>query len=265
MSQGIPPRLALISRIKLGRDALTPWVFVLLIFLTTAHAQVAAKEGITKPFKSVVISASMREIISQIHVEEGDKITEGQMLVDLQAEKQRLAVERYTQMLTKAQFDFNAAQRLYEQKVSSKDDALAKEVELKRLQAELGIAKAELTEREVRSPFNGVVVHKLKEAREAVNEVDPILQIMQTDQLLLLYYVEAPYLSVLKIGQELTVRFPELVPVVTRKAKVNFIDPEVDSRSGLFRVRLLLDNKDDALKPGLRVQADFPVLPVTKP
>jgi RND family efflux transporter MFP subunit len=218
------------------------------------------KEGSVKPFRSVTVSASIREIILKFHVEEGDRIREGQPLVSLRSEKQRLAVERLEQMISKAQFDYNAAQRLFEQKVASRDDAFAKEVELKRLQAEHGIAKAELEEREILAPLTGVVVRKFKEAGESISENDPILEVIETDKLLLLFYLEASQLPFIHLGQDFTVRFPEM-PGQAATAKVNFIDPEIDSRSGLFRVRLLLDNKEGLIRPGLRVQATFPAAP----
>ena len=216
------------------------------------------REGVAKPFKVVTMSASLREVITKMEVEEGDRITQGQLLVSLEAEKEKLAAERLVQMIAKAQFDYNASKRLFEQNVSSKDDMLAKEVDLKRLQAELKIATAEVGEREMLAPLTGVVVHRYHEAGEAVNEAEPILQVMDADKLLLLFYLEAPMLSVLKPGEEIAVAFPEMTPTVERKAKINFIDPEVDARSGMFRVRLLMDNADHAVRPGMKVRGNFP-------
>ena len=215
------------------------------------------REGVAKPFKVVTMSASLREVITKINVQEGDRITEGQILVSLEAEKEKLAAERLVQMIAKAQFDYNASKRLFEQNVSSKDDLLAKEVELKRLQAELKIATAEVAEREMASPLTGVVVHRYHEPGEAVNEAEPILQVMDSDKLFLLFYLEAPMLSQFKMGEEIAVSFPELTPAVARTGKVHFIDPEVDARSGMFRVRLLMDNADHAVRPGMKVRGAF--------
>jgi multidrug efflux pump subunit AcrA (membrane-fusion protein) len=105
-----------------------------------------------------------------------------------------------------------------------------------------------------------VVVRKFHEPGEAVNEAEPVLQVMDSDKLLLLFHLEAPMLSVLKMGDEIDVVFPEITPAVERKAKIHFIDPEVDARSGLFRVRLLIDNKDQAVRPGMKVRGAFPEL-----
>lgn len=228
-------------------------------------SQNAWVDGVVKPYKAVIISASLREIIRKIEVSEGERIKEGQMLVRLESEKQRLSIERYALVISKATFDQKAAQRLFEQNVASRDDAMNKDIELKRLQVEQDIAKAELADREIKSPISGVVVRKLKESGESVNETEPILQIMETDRLLLLFYLEADMLSSVKLGQELATRYPELSPDTVKKAVVDFIDPEVDARSGLFRVRLLLDNKDDSIKPGMRAQAEFPAASAPKP
>lgn len=230
-----------------------------LVFPAQAQ-ELVFHEGVAKPFKAVTMSASLREVITHISVQEGDRITEGQVLVNLEAEKEKLAVERTEQLLAKAQFDYNASKRLYEQNVSSKDDMLSKEVDLKRLQTELRMAKAEVSEREMLAPLTGVVVIRFHEPGEAVNEAEPVLQVMDSDKLLLLFHLEAPMLSVIKMGDEIDVTFPEMTPAVQRKAKIHFIDPEVDARSGMFRVRLLMDNADQAVRPGMKVRGAFPEL-----
>lgn len=222
----------------------------------SAAAQTIWSDGIVKPYRSVIISSSLRETIRGIDIEEGARVKKGQLLIHLESEKQRLAVERYSLVIEKADFDHKAAQRLFELNVSSRDDALDKELELKRLIVEKAIAQVEYDERIIKSPLDGVVVRKFKEAGEAVNEVEPILQVIENDRLLLLFYLHADMLSSVVIGEGVVTRYPALSNV-EKVAKIQFIDPEVDARSGLFRLRLLLDNKDESIKPGMRVQAVF--------
>ena len=100
-------------------------------------------------------------------------------------------------------------------------------------------------------------MHRLHEVGEAVNEAEAIMQVMEVDRLLLLFHLEATMLSVLTLGQEIEVNFPELTPPVQGRAKVQFIDPEVDARSGLFRVRLLFENSKGQARPGMKVKAKF--------
>ncbi len=57
---------------------------------------------------------------------------------------------------------------------------------------------------------------------------------------------------------EADVLFPELPDVGGQTAKLVFIDPQVDSRSGLYRVRFEFDNRESKIKPGLRVKVKLP-------
>ena len=43
-----------------------------------------------------------------------------------------------------------------------------------------------------------------------------------------------------------------------KKATLVFIDPQLDSRSGLFRVRFSFDNSELKIKPGVRVKVKLP-------
>ena len=65
-------------------------------------------------------------------------------------------------------------------------------------------------------------------------------------------------LPILKKGMEAQVLFPELPEIKESKATLAFIDPQLDSRSGLFRVRFDFDNSKLKIKPGLRVKVKLP-------
>jgi RND family efflux transporter MFP subunit len=246
-----------------GRQ-LMPILTVMVFFSASLNAGAAEGlvcEGVAKPRQSVVMSASLSEAIVSINVEEGERIAKGQVLVNLESEKEVLSVERLEVMVTKAEFDFNAVKRLFDQKVTSRDEMLSKEVELKRMQVELEMAKAVVAERQMLAPFDGVVVNRYREPGEAVNEADPILKVIDADKLLLLFYMDVRMLSVLKVGDQLDVTFPEISPPLARKAVITFVDPEVDGRSGMFRVRLLMENADHAARPGMKVRTEIPSIP----
>jgi len=215
------------------------------------------REGFSKPLQSVVLSASLREVITEVHVDEGEEIKEGQVLVSLENAKELIAVERIEKMIQKAEFDFNASRALFLQNVDSEETMLADKMELSRLQAELKMAQAEVAEREIVSRFDGVVVYRYHEPGEAVNESEPLLKIISVKKLLLLFYLEAEMLASLQLGEKVKVKFPETTPLVSTEAEVHFIDPEIDDRSGTFRVRLLIDNSKSLVRPGMKVLGSF--------
>ena len=227
--------------------------------ISTAQGQNKGRiDGIVKPFRTLNLSTSLREIIAKIHVSEGQRVEPGQILVELQSNKQKFAVNRLKELTKKAEYDHRTVDSLYAKKVASREEVLARRTELMRLKAELGIAEADVAERTLAAPFRGVVVERFKEPAESTTENDPILRIVETDRLLLLFLLDATLLPKVKMGQNITVQFPQLPALAKTSATIHFIDPEVDPRSGLFRVRLLLDNRSGKIRPGLRVRGEFP-------
>lgn len=237
---------------------------LLILFALTGAATFPVKaeesvtsKGLVMPFSSVTVAAPLREVIKEIHVEEGERVHVDQLLVSLEAEEETLNVKRLEAVLKKADFDNKAYQQLLKDEATSEEEALAKETAFNQIDAELGIAKARLNERLIESTLNGVVVKKYKESGDSIAENDPILQILEVDRLLLLFHLEATWLPFIRMGQEMKVHFPERSDKQGTVAKVTFIDPAVDSRSGLFRVRLLLDNKQGLIRPGQSVETSF--------
>jgi membrane fusion protein, multidrug efflux system len=100
------------------RSRLTQWLS-LCCATVSLHADEGPVEGLAQPFRTVTVSASLREVIEKITPEEGDRVKAGDLLVELESVKEALSVERLEQMLEKAKFDAAAAKRLFEQNVSS--------------------------------------------------------------------------------------------------------------------------------------------------
>jgi len=215
-------------------------------------------EGTAMPFQRVVVSSPIEELVDVMNVTEGQEVAAGHLLARLSNQRERLQVERLDAMLQKARFDFDAVKRLFERNIESREAMMEKEADLKRLEAERAIALFEAEQREIRSPIDGVVVRCFKEPGESVGRVEPIVEVMDTRRLLLLFHLDSRLHDLLSIGDTIPVSFPEMRGDSTAEATVHFIDPEVDAKSGLFRVRLLLPNPEGKLKPGLRVLAIFP-------
>lgn len=215
-------------------------------------------EGSAHPCQRVTVSSPIEEIVTTVEVKEGDRVERGQLLALLANEREKLQVERLAAMVEKAEYDYKASEKLHEQKIETAEKLFERKVELARLLAEKKMAEYEASQREIRSPIAGVVTQRHKDPGESVARVEPIVEVVDSSRLHLQFYLDTTFLSVLKPGAEIEVVFPELDGGKALVAKVDFLDPEVDAKSGLFRLRLALDNPDLTLKPGLRVLARLP-------
>lgn len=232
---------------------------LLALFFSLGHRILLADEvqGLVIPFKQVSVSSPIQDIIMQVAVEEGDVVKEGQLLVKLASDKEELDVQQYQKLIERREFEARGAETLFKEKMASKETMLEKqtELDLARLQSRLAVAK--LNEKTIKAPLAGIVVKKYKESGEAVDRVEKLIDIVNIDKVYIQVYLDPKLMPVIKADGKVPVRFPVLDGSVDHVATVSFIDPRIDAASGLFRVKLLLNNADHQIKAGMRAQADF--------
>jgi RND family efflux transporter MFP subunit len=231
-------------------------VVVFVALSVSGPAWSAEVDGLSLPWKSVRVSSPVQEIVAEVKVEEGVGVAKDQVLARLHDEKEQAEHARAKKILQKREFDAKAATALVADKITSKEKALEADIELELARVDVDLARRKLEEKTIRSPLDGVVVKKLKEEGESVDRVEPLFEIINIDRLYLQFYLERKLASTLVAGQEVDF-WVSGETAGKRKAKVDFINPGADTASGLFRVKLIFENPDRALKAGVRVTADF--------
>lgn len=230
-------------------------LFFLLVFAVAARAD--DTQGLAIPFKLVSVSSPvLQEVIEHVLVEEGDAVKESQVLIELRKEKEELEVRQAQQVVQQRQFTAAGAQKLFNEKIGSKEVALEKQTELELAKIQLAAAEVRLKEKTIRAPLSGIVVKKYKEAGEAVDRVEKLLDVVNIDQVYVQFYLDPKMMQSIKQDAEIPVRFP-VIGSQDFIGKVSFIDPRIDAGSGLFRVKILIENKDHSVKAGMRGVADF--------
>ncbi len=227
-----------------------------LWWLGAVTAAAADVDGLTLPFKTVRLSSGVQEIIAEIKVQEGETVRKDQVLARLHDEKERAELERAGQIVEKREFDAKAASALAADKITSREKALEAEIELKVARVDVAVAQRKVDEKTIKSPLDGIIVRKLKEEGESVDRVEPMFEIINIDQMYLQFYVERVLAAGLEPGKEVTF-WVTGEPQKKWKARVDFASPGADAASGLFRVKLLFDNRGHPLKAGVRVTASF--------
>ncbi len=215
-------------------------------------------EGTSQPQERITISSPVEEIVESVSVKEGDVVAAGATLCRLFSTREQLEVKRLEQMIVKAEADATTARQLFAKKIQSKSNLLEKEAELNRLKVESEIAQLAVDQRTIKAPTAGTIVYRLKDPGEAIGRVEPLFEIIDASKLKLVFFLSTANLESLTEGMVADVSFPEMKSVTGGKAKLTFIDPQLDSRSGLFRVRFEFDNSTAGIKPGVRVKLKLP-------
>ena len=256
-----------------------PFLFVIafLFGILAASTVVADVEGITEPYRTVELASDESGSISEIFVEEGQKLKAGQPIARLDDRVQRLKVE-LAQHLAKSTSALEASKKAWQKRrdIAERIRKLigkghATESEIIRAEMELSIAKAkylaaqeeaagrqielrrtevELDRRTMTAPFDCVVAELLHDEGEFLSPLRPeIAKLVQVDQLLGVFPVPASYVDRLQLKQEVSVSFED-GPTVT--GRIHAIGVTNDPESGTVTIKVKIDNQSGELRSGQR-------------
>ena len=233
------------------------WLSALLLVLT-AVAKAAPIPGLILPLYDVEAGTAATGIVSEVLVKEGDTVQQGQPLVRLNDEVEKLELERSAKILEKARFDHEAAEKLLADKIGTREDALKKRIEHDLAVLQQKAAQLRLDQRTIRSPIQGIVVKRDKEPGEAVLLHETVAQIVHIRQVNAQFFLEPAQAQMLQPGQMMRFSVPLMGKPGQIVGKLDFIDPRMDAESGLYRIKLLVDNVKLHLKAGMRVEIELP-------
>ncbi|MEM1222781.1 MAG: efflux RND transporter periplasmic adaptor subunit [Verrucomicrobiota bacterium] len=232
-----------------------PLLSLLFAFAAASFAQ--PYDGLILPFRQVTIGSPVEARVDKLFVREGDQVESGQLLVRLYSEMERLEAKRAEAAVEKREFEYKSSKNLFDEKVISEDEALESRIELDLAKLTHAMAEERVALRQLKAPISGVVVERIREEGEMVRQSEPVLVLVNIEQVYVQFYVNAKDLAEVRFGRKAAIRIPTLAiqePVV---GEIDFIDPRVDAASGLLRVRVKLDNPSGEIKAGVRATVEL--------
>lgn len=212
-------------------------------------------ECMLEPNTKIEISAAVEGVLSDVLVQRGDRVKQGQVLATLVSGPEQAAVD-----LAKARVEFGKRKvirnkDLYKKKVLSAHDKDEIDTELLIASLQLKQAEEQLKLRVITSPIDGVVVERDKDPGEYV-ETLPLLTLVSLDPLNVEVVAPAERFGTIKKG--MLGEVSTIGPMSnTYDAEVILVDQIIDAASGTIRVRLALDNPDNAIPAGLKCYVKF--------
>jgi len=254
-----------------------------LVVETNIAFAVSAAGEIT-PAEQVSVRPEINGRIELLPVDVGDRVKKGDLLFKLddkeirnQYESTKTTVERARLELEKAKRDFERSQRLFGENLISKqlfEDArttyeLAKN-SLRRAEKDLAVLQERLTKTEVRAPFDCTILTRPVSVGQAVsgsggfNSGTEVLTIADLNRLIIHAHVNQADVPYLRTGQQVEISV-EAVPGLTVTGVVERIAPQATIRNNIkgFESRILLENPDPRVRPGMTASVKIPVASVT--
>ena len=216
------------------------------------------------------ISAEVDGRVTELMLVEGQSVTAGDPLLELDPAKRRLEIAAARAHVSEAAASVENVRRqvsrqreLQARNISSQSALDDSETALRLAQAKLAAAKADLgvesralEEATVRAPFDGMVVRRMVSLGEYVQVGRSLVEIVSLNPIEVEFRVAEIDSSFVRLGQEVAVH---VAPYPDRSfdAKVTVISPKIDPNTRTLRVKAVVDNGEGLLRPGLFARADL--------
>lgn len=231
--------------------------------------QVPITGSVSSPRVST-LSSEISGLVSELQVDAGDKVTQGDLLFELERELSEIARTRSEAELTQVREVLADSERRFEEaeKLAASNNIAASE--LRNRQAEMAIdaaavkvADAQLREQQallrrhkVKAPFTGTVSQKLADPGEWVNPGTAILELIDTENLRIDFQVPQRFYANIDDQTQLTLTI-DAYPDQKFEARVHRKVPLSASGGRTFLLRTLLKSQAPDLIPGMSVSGQL--------
>ena len=244
-------------------------VVVVPVVVTTLEEHIEATGELDAKERAQVAS-EVDGVVTELAVDEGDRVEEGALLIAVDPEKRALQVANVRAMQSDAQAALSEAERdavrvrkLHTSGIAS-DQALDKvETGLSRARsrveaahAELGVAERALRDANVRAPFAGWIARRDVSRGEYVRTGQPLFELVALDPIEVEFSVAERDSARVAVGQQVDVQVAPY-PEESFRGQVTVISPTLDPKTRTLRIKAQIANADGRLRPGLFARADL--------
>jgi RND family efflux transporter MFP subunit len=242
--------------------------------------------GVIRAQEEVVLRSEVPGIVQRIAVREGERVREGQLLVELKNDKQKIAVELTRSRLARASASLaetkvlldNARKEVERVKIAA--DALprkeledradqvlrleanmdAQRAEMAQAKEELNLRERELLDSQLTAPFAGTVTQIVINRGDTLKPMEtPVLELVALDRLYVELLLPSAQAQKIRADQRvaLQVENEALGKTGQVEGRVTYINPKIDAASRTIRVKVSVPTLNGTIRPGMLAQAKF--------
>ena len=208
----------------------------------------------------VQVFSQAARLVTQLKVEEGDRVRENHVLLRLQDEEQKSELARTESQLKKAQREYRRQESLFTKELISEQVMNDATYEVEQLELAIEDARRNLGYTEVRAPISGTITGRHINHGDHITVNQHLFDLVDFDTIVARVYVPEKELARLRIGQKARL-FSASIGTEARRGEVIRIAPIVDPASGTVKVTVGIPREElsgsRGLLPGMYVEVEL--------
>jgi RND family efflux transporter, MFP subunit len=205
-------------------------------------------QGHIESDNNVLVSAESMGVVTKVFVTEGQRVSRGQTLAQIDNSIIQRSVESMEAQLELASSIYERQKNLWDQKIGTEVQFLQAKTNKESLEKQLASLREQSEKTKIKSPISGTVDHVNVKAGENIAPGMPAVRVVNTDDLKIQAAVSEAYVTNIKKGNKARVKISELNKEV--EAEVTFVGKTIDRLSRTFTVEVQLPTDPD-LRPNM--------------
>ncbi len=206
--------------------------------------------GTAQARESIVLTPKVADTIRALRFDSGDRVRRGQVLVEMSSVEQSAALSEAQVANAAAQQDLRRFQELFDRGFASQARLDTVRAGADAAQARVNAGGSRMSDRTIRAPFAGVVGLRTASPGQFMRPGDQIGTLDDIAEIKLDFTLPETQLARLRRGVAIvahTAAYPER----SFTGAIADVDSRVDPATRTVRVRAILPNRDETLRPGM--------------
>lgn len=205
-------------------------------------------QGGVEAEENINVSAKSPGTITQVYVTEGQTVSKGQVLAQLDNSVIKANIDAMKAQLQLATTVYERQKNLWEQKIGSEVQFLKTKTDKEALEKQLSATLEQEDMTKIKAPISGTVDAVIAKVGEAAAPGQPAFRVVNSSNLKIKANVSEAYVTDIKKGNKVVVTIPELKKDIN--ATVTFVGKTIDQNSRTFVVEIKLPALAD-LRPNM--------------
>jgi membrane fusion protein (multidrug efflux system) len=205
-------------------------------------------QGSVEAEENINVSAKSPGTITQVYVTEGQNVSKGQVLAQLDNSVIKANIEGMKAQLELAKTVYERQKNLWDQKIGTEVQYLKAKTDKEALEKQLAATIEQEDMSKIKAPISGTVDAVIAKVGEAAAPGQPAFRVVNTSNLKIKANVSEAYVTNIKKGNKVIVTIPELKKDIN--AVVTFVGKTIDQNSRTFVVEIKLPSSPD-LRPNM--------------
>lgn len=200
-------------------------------------------QGTVEAIDNILVSAKTMGIITQVFVREGDVVSKGQTLAQIDNSLTLRGIEEVKSGLELATTVYNRQKNLWDQKIGTEVQYLQAKNNKESLERRLATLNEQLDMSRIKSPINGSVDEVEVKIGQNAAPGAPAFRVVSNDKLKLKANISEAYASDIKKGNKVVLTFGDLNKTIN--AQITFVGKTINQLSRTFPIEVALTSSND--------------------